>query len=102
MRNVDELVIACQVNVSLLRVPANTANKEFHTMFVFSFINIKHSPSSYYHTLLPGAFSKRVYWLIQINSTLPHNLALQLGHLFCRPHTAAQGDNMQIQILAAV
>lgn len=58
MRNVDQLVITCQVNVPLLKVPENTANKEFHTMFVFSFIKIKRGPSSYYHTLLPGAFPK--------------------------------------------
>lgn len=100
MRNVDPLVITCQVNVPLLSVPGNTANKEFHTMFVFSFIKIKRRPSSYYHTLLPGAFPKYVHWLIQINGTLPYNLALH--YLWWRLNTTTQGDNMQVHILATV
>lgn len=82
--------ISCQVNVSL---PADTRNKEFHTMFVFSFINITHGPSCCCHPSLPGVFSKLVHRLIQ-NKQHIHPLSLTVLWLFV-PQGSSQGRSLR-------
>lgn len=82
--------ISCQVNVSL---PAYTRSKEFHTMFLFSFINITHGPSCCCHPSLPGVFSKLVQWLIQ-NKQHIRPLSLTVLWLFV-PQGSSQGWSLR-------